>query len=172
VNNGQITVIDPRQTELERLESIIESGIATFVAVGQALAQIKADRLYLVTHKSFDAYCRERWSFSGRYGNLQIEAARDPDARGARTERKARAFIDARKAAERAKAAFDKLGPEEQLRMVEQEERRVLEARDKRESVPAPDKRAKVRRLLEALRKAVGGNAILLGLLDRFEAAL
>lgn len=60
----------------EQLEAIVERGLATFVEVGQALAEIRDRRTYRETHGDFDSYCRERWGFSRRRADQQIEAAR------------------------------------------------------------------------------------------------
>ncbi len=48
-------------TRLAELEEQISSGLATFVAVGQALLEVRDRRLYRQTHATFEAYCRERW---------------------------------------------------------------------------------------------------------------
>src|SRR5262245_50156082 len=56
-------------------EAVIERGLATFVEVGQALLRIRDERLYRATHKTFEEYCRERWGWSRRHVNRQIEAA-------------------------------------------------------------------------------------------------
>jgi hypothetical protein len=60
---------------LDQLEAVIERGIETFVAVGEALMEIRDSRLYKQTHSSFDAYCKERWGFSRRRGYQLIAAA-------------------------------------------------------------------------------------------------
>jgi hypothetical protein len=60
---------------LTELEAVIERGIATFVDVGLALAEIRDGRLYRQTHSTFDDYCRERWGFSRSRGYRLIRAA-------------------------------------------------------------------------------------------------
>jgi DNA N-6-adenine-methyltransferase (Dam) len=62
-------------TALAELEQVIERGLETFVEVGQALSRIRDERLYRESHKTFEAYCRERWRMSNRHANRQIEAA-------------------------------------------------------------------------------------------------
>ena|SRR5690348_14940338 len=57
------------------LEDTIERGLRSFVEVGEALAEIRDDRLYRETQAAFDDYCRERWGFSKSHANRQIEAA-------------------------------------------------------------------------------------------------
>jgi hypothetical protein len=46
---------------LASCEAIIERGVTSFVEVGKALTQIRDAKLYRATHKTFDAYCKERW---------------------------------------------------------------------------------------------------------------
>ena len=43
--------------------------------VGNALATIRDDELHRETHKSFKAYCEERWGFSRQHAYRLIEAA-------------------------------------------------------------------------------------------------
>lgn len=71
-----MSAVDHRpQVRLAELEGVIERGMATFVEVGSALAEIRESRLYRETHRDFDSYCRERWGWSARHVNRQIEAA-------------------------------------------------------------------------------------------------
>lgn len=63
------------RSTLRECERVIERGQAEFIAVGQALATIKADRLYRQTHRTFDAYCRERWGFSKTQANRLVHAS-------------------------------------------------------------------------------------------------
>lgn len=60
---------------LSELETVIERGRVTFIEVGEALAEIRDNRLYRETHATFEAYCRERWGWTSRHANRQIEAA-------------------------------------------------------------------------------------------------
>jgi hypothetical protein len=50
------------QSRLETLERVIESGLRTFVEVGEALMEIRDQRLY--QDATFEDYCRERWGIS------------------------------------------------------------------------------------------------------------
>jgi hypothetical protein len=60
---------------LEELEVTIEAGLAVFVEVGEALLAIRDGRLYKVAgHKSFDAYCRERWGMQRARADQLIRA--------------------------------------------------------------------------------------------------
>ena len=65
----------PDRRRLTELEGVIERGRQTFVEVGQALAEIRDQRLYRDTHGTFEDYCRERWSMDRRNANRHIEAA-------------------------------------------------------------------------------------------------
>lgn len=56
-------------------EQIIERGKKTFIEVGIALAAIHEKRLYRALNDTFEAYCEERWDFTGRRGRQLIEAA-------------------------------------------------------------------------------------------------
>jgi hypothetical protein len=56
---GTMMVIE--QARLRECEATIEQGMATFVEVGQALAEIKAKKLYRDTHGTFELYCKGRW---------------------------------------------------------------------------------------------------------------
>ena len=49
---------------LEELVAVVDRGMMSFVAVGNALAEINDRHLYLITHGSFEEFCRERWEFS------------------------------------------------------------------------------------------------------------
>jgi len=70
------TLMSPADTaELKRLENVIEHGLQTFEEVGEALAAIKDERLYVGTHSTFDHYVRERWGMSRYYAHRTIEAA-------------------------------------------------------------------------------------------------
>jgi hypothetical protein len=53
---------------LHQLEHVVETGLAGFLEVGRALLEIKEDKLYRVTHESFETYCKERWHFSAHHG--------------------------------------------------------------------------------------------------------
>lgn len=60
---------------LDECEAVIERGLGTFVEVGEALMEIRDQRLYRSTHSDFDTYCRERWGFSRRRSDQLIGAA-------------------------------------------------------------------------------------------------
>lgn len=60
---------------LRRLERTIESGLQSFVTVGKALVEIRDSRLYRESHKSFEAYCAERWNIKRQRAYELIEAS-------------------------------------------------------------------------------------------------
>jgi hypothetical protein len=60
---------------LEALEQAIERGLTTFVEVGQALLEIRDQRLYRATHTTFEQYLAERWHMARRTGYAYIDAA-------------------------------------------------------------------------------------------------
>ena len=63
-------------TTLAECEQIIERGLTTFVEVGQALMEIRDQRLYREQYGTFEEYCRKRWGWSRIHVHRQIEAAR------------------------------------------------------------------------------------------------
>lgn len=60
---------------LTRCETIIERGLDTFSKVGNALLEIRDNRLYRDTYGTFEEYCEERWSISRFYAHRLIDAA-------------------------------------------------------------------------------------------------
>jgi hypothetical protein len=66
---------DADLTKLAELEEVIEAGIAKFVEVGTALAEVRSERLYRAEYKTFEDYCRDRWSFGRQRAAQLIEAA-------------------------------------------------------------------------------------------------
>lgn len=64
------------QADLRRLEGIVQRGMQTFCEVGKALAEIQERRLYRLTHKTFTAYCEERWGMSKSHAYRHIEVSK------------------------------------------------------------------------------------------------
>jgi SAM-dependent methyltransferase len=64
------------RSRLAELERVVEHGLATFVEVGLALAEIRDARLYRETHETFERYLAERWGLSRSRGYRMIEAAK------------------------------------------------------------------------------------------------
>jgi len=62
--------------ELRTAEATIERGELTFIEVGNALLAIRDGRLYRETHRTFEAYCRERWHFDAARARQLIAATK------------------------------------------------------------------------------------------------
>jgi hypothetical protein len=60
---------------LAELEAVIDAGFDTYIAVGQALATIKDERLYLNSHTNFRDYLQDRFGISRSHGYNLINAA-------------------------------------------------------------------------------------------------
>ena len=61
---------------LKHLEVIVEEGLAAFVDVGLALAEIKAEKLYIESgFTTWEDYTRERWSWTRQYATKYLGAA-------------------------------------------------------------------------------------------------
>lgn len=56
-----VTLTDEEEVRLAQCEQIIEADLNTFLDVGRALAEIRDDRLYRRTHKTFEKYCKDVW---------------------------------------------------------------------------------------------------------------
>jgi hypothetical protein len=63
-------------SQLEKCETTIEHGINTFVEVGEALAEIRNAKLYRASHRTFEAYCDEKWKFSRQRAYQLIDQAK------------------------------------------------------------------------------------------------
>ncbi|MGB7709195.1 MAG: hypothetical protein WBL95_06585 [Microcoleus sp.] len=61
---------------LQELESIVEHGLQIFYEVGKALDEIREEKLYRETHKTFEAYCIDNWGIGRRTADRFISAAR------------------------------------------------------------------------------------------------
>ncbi|HEY9852349.1 MAG TPA: hypothetical protein V6D28_22950 [Leptolyngbyaceae cyanobacterium] len=71
--NAQLDAAE--QARLTELETVIEQGLQTFYEVGKALDEIREKRLYRETHKTFDAYCKEKWGIARQRAYRLIQAA-------------------------------------------------------------------------------------------------
>jgi hypothetical protein len=63
------------QNRLNELEEVIERNLRTFYQVGNALLQIRDDRLYKATHKTFEHYCQEKWAMTANYARRLVASA-------------------------------------------------------------------------------------------------
>ena len=61
--------------QLQRLEKIIKSGWATFLGVGEALAEVRDRKLYRENHATFNLYCRDELGYSRGYAYKLIDSA-------------------------------------------------------------------------------------------------
>lgn len=69
------TITLTESARLAELERTIEAGLTTFVEVGQALMEIRDGRLYRSEHKTFEAYCRDKWKMGRTYAHRIMAAA-------------------------------------------------------------------------------------------------
>lgn len=74
----QLTVNE--SVELTTQEQIIQRGLGSFVAVGNALLVIRDAKLYRESHGTFEAYLSERWKMSIRHADRMMVATRTVDA--------------------------------------------------------------------------------------------
>lgn len=99
------------QRELSAYEKTIERGIGTFVEVGNALREIRDQKLYKLTHKTFEAYVKERWNWSRPRAYQLIEAAEVDEGLSTNVDKKPTSEAQAREVA--------KAPPEKQAAVVE-----------------------------------------------------
>ncbi len=64
-----------RTRRLRAQEQKIDRGIKQFWIVGQALAKIREEELYTISHETFEDYCKERWEFTAGRARQLIAAA-------------------------------------------------------------------------------------------------
>lgn len=78
------TIIEGTSTEvltkaelktLAQYEAVIEGGMRSFVAVGNALAAIRDSRLYRATHGTFEAYVADKWHWDRSHAYAYIAGA-------------------------------------------------------------------------------------------------
>ena len=60
---------------LRDLEQTIKAGISTFAAVGEALTEIRDNRLYRASNKTFGDYTERAWGFSRQRAQQLIGGA-------------------------------------------------------------------------------------------------
>jgi hypothetical protein len=73
VKTSGLTAVE--RTRLRLCESVIEGGLAAFLEVGAALAEVKGSRLYRETHGTFADYCRDRWGMGKSRAYQLIDAS-------------------------------------------------------------------------------------------------
>lgn len=71
------TALDSKErSTLVKLEAVIEKNLKAFYEVGTALMKIRDGRLYRETHKTFEAYCKEKWGFYRDQADRLISASK------------------------------------------------------------------------------------------------
>ncbi len=73
VTQGEILEELTQEEQRDRYQ--LELGVQAFYQAGKALAQLRERRLYRSTHKTFEAYCQDRFDFTRRYSDDLIAAA-------------------------------------------------------------------------------------------------
>jgi site-specific DNA-methyltransferase (adenine-specific) len=68
--------IVPCNSELARYEKVIAEGLTRFVEIGEALAAIKRQKLYVEDYQSWTNYTKERWGFTREHCRKLMEAAK------------------------------------------------------------------------------------------------
>lgn len=69
------SVVTVASARLATQEAIIDRGLKSFIEVGEALAEIREERLYLEQYSTFEEYCQERWHFTRVRAHQLISAA-------------------------------------------------------------------------------------------------
>jgi len=77
--HSMTTMTDTETDRLAELEEIITKNFQGFYAVGCALAEISASKLYRLTHDTFEDYCKERFEVARRTAYQYIEAKKAVD---------------------------------------------------------------------------------------------
>lgn len=75
VKAGQ-TLTKAEKVRLQQFEKRIGEGLASFVAVGKALSEIRAGRLYREKSDTFEDYCERWWDMDASYAYRHINAAK------------------------------------------------------------------------------------------------
>lgn len=74
-------IIVVNKDELERLEDIINKNLQSFYELGNALREIRDNRLYrdVLGFETFEEYCKVKWDFSKSHINRTISASNTVD---------------------------------------------------------------------------------------------
>jgi hypothetical protein len=94
VEKNELTLTSDEQTELIRLETIIENGRKSFIEVGTALIKIRDSRLYRKDYKTFEEYCKGKWQYARRTAYQLIDSVKVFENRKARKPDPLRGFTD------------------------------------------------------------------------------
>lgn len=106
-----IETLGPKMAaRLVKLEERVEKGLVAFADVGNALHEIREQRLYRINYDTFDEYARVRWHMSGTQAHRLIDAAEIVGLLNGlpapRHEAHARALVPLRKDPERLQAVW------------------------------------------------------------------
>lgn len=72
----QVEILEQLTHDEERDRYLLELGVEqAFIQAGKALAQLRSRRLYRSTHKTFEAYCQDRFGFTRRKSDYLIAGA-------------------------------------------------------------------------------------------------
>lgn len=71
-----IATLTAAETDLlAQAEAVIERGIKTFLEVGEALTQVRDNRLYRAEFSTFEEYAERRWGFTKTHANRLVAAS-------------------------------------------------------------------------------------------------
>ena len=73
IESPKLNVVERR--ELQALEEIIQRSLNTLLESGAALLSIRDKKLWRETHKSFEAYVRDKWDIKKNYANKIIASS-------------------------------------------------------------------------------------------------
>lgn len=65
-----------RRGRFEHLTEVVKRGEQAFIKTGEALYEVREDKLFEVAYEDWDTYCREEFQFSGRHADRIIRASR------------------------------------------------------------------------------------------------
>ena len=72
----QVEILEELTHDEQHDRHQLELGVEqAFIQAGKALAQLRARRLYRSTHKTFEAYCQDRFGFTRRHSDYLIAGA-------------------------------------------------------------------------------------------------
>lgn len=76
VEVAQVEILEELTHEEERARQRLELGVEqAFYQAGKALAELRHRRLYRSTHRTFEAYCKDRFGFTRRHSDYLIAGA-------------------------------------------------------------------------------------------------
>lgn len=80
MSTHELVLSTKEQRDLGTLEGVVQKGLATFIEVGRALAEIRDRKLYRVEYGTFEEYCGEKWLLSRTRAYRLIDTAAVSDA--------------------------------------------------------------------------------------------